>query len=70
MVPVSEILAKIRNLRHIVLLEDLIDYLHDLLILLTVSIFFFIGHASFLRALISTFISVALIQHFDVLFYN
>lgn len=60
---ICEILAQVRDLGNVVLLEDLVDYHHDLLVLLTISARFFVT-SWFLGALVFTFSGVSLIQHF------
>ena len=60
---ICEILAQVRDLGNVVLLEDLVDYHHDLLVLLTISARFFVT-SWFLGALVFTFSGVRLIQHF------
>ena len=60
---ICEILAQVCDLGNVVLLEDLVDYHHDLLVLLTISARFFVT-SWFLGALVFTFSGVRLIQHF------
>ena len=60
---ICEILAQVRDLGYVVLLEDLVDYHHYLLVLLTISARFFVT-SWFLGALVFTFSGVRLIQHF------